>query len=113
MLMVKCAHAFTEDQLIEGMIEKANQENSRISGSLNQENIKKYVGEIYKKLDASLKTEGEEWKSSIPGKPIFAKFCSKANILQGRLKTLYIQCAKESDKDPFSEIYEIFESFSK
>jgi len=112
-VMVKGAHAFTEEQLIEGMIAKANQEHSRISDSLNQENIKKYVGETYKELDALLETEGDEWKSSIPGKPIFAKFCSKANIPQGRLKTLYIQCAKESDNDPFSEIYEIFESFSK
>ncbi len=112
-VMVKGAHAFTEEQLIESMIAKANQEHSRISKSLNQGNIQRHVEKTYSELDALLKTEGDEWKSYIPGKPVFAKFCAKANIPQGRLKTLYIQCAKESDSDPFLEIYEIFESFSK
>ena len=112
-VMVKGAHEFTEDRLINKMIAKANQEHHRISGSLHEDNIKTHVAEIYKELYALLKEDGDRWKSFIPGKSVFAQFCSKANIQQGRLKTLYIQRAKESESDPFSEIYEIFDSFSK
>jgi predicted ATPase len=111
-VMVKGAHTLTEEQLVERMLDKANQEHARISESLNQENITKYVEQTHKELDSLLKRDGDEWKNSIPGKPVFAKFCSKASIPQGRLKTLYIQRAKESGNNPFTEIYEIFESFS-
>ena len=48
----------------------------------------------------------------MPGKPIFANFCSRAEIPQGRMKTLYIKQAQESKVSPFSEIHEIFEAFS-
>ena len=54
----------------------------------------------------------DEWKKHVPGKPIFSQFCAKAKISEGRLKTLYIQNSDDADKNPFSEIYEIFEQFS-
>lgn len=112
-VMVKGTKGLPEDQIIQKMTNKAAQESTRISESLNEDNIEKHVKQIYGELDALLKKSGNEWKLSIPGKPIFAEFCGKANIHPGRLKTLYIQYAKDSQTNPFSEIYDIFESFSK
>lgn len=112
-IMVKAVQKLSDVELIQKMVSKAAQENSRIAESLDAENIMQKVKQVYEELDSLLKKPGGAWKSSIPGKPILSSFCSKANIVQGRLKTLYIQCAKESNNDPFAEIYEIFNSFSK
>ncbi len=111
-VMVKGANTLSKQQLIDSMLLNSEHEKSRILSSLSESNISSHVGEVYDELDTLLNEDSDRWKSFIPGKPVLAEFCGKANIPQGRLKTLYIRQAQESDADPFSEIYDIFKSFT-
>lgn len=112
-IMIKGAHNFTKDEFAEQVGQKVSEESLRISSALNSGELKNYGEDIYNHLEKLIAKEGDEWKSSIPGKAIFSKFCARANIPQGRLKTLYIKNSKESSIDPFNEIYEIFQTFSE
>ncbi len=111
-VMIKGAHEYDQETFVDHFVKKATLENDRISTSLDTEELKKYSNNVYEELETILNQQDDTWKSSIPGKPIFAKFCSQAKIPQGRMKTLYIRHAQESENNPFSEIHEIFEAFS-
>lgn len=111
-VMIKGANEYDQETFVNHLIEKATLESDRVSTSLDNEELKKYGNNVYEELETILKQQDDKWKSSIPGKPIFAKFCSQAKIQQGRMKTLYIKHAQESAINPFSEIHEIFEAFS-
>jgi hypothetical protein len=94
--------------------EKCTLEETRISSSIKQDEVESYAKEVYQELENQIQCPDHSWKSSIPGKPIFAKFCAKANIPQGRLKTLYISKATEmAESSPFHEIRQIFKDFSE
>jgi hypothetical protein len=111
-VMLKGAHEYNQTQFVDKLLEKTKLESLRISSLINVQEIGEYAKSVYQELETILHQPGDAWKASIPGKPIFAKFCSKANIPQGRMKTLYIRYAQESRSNPFLEVHEIFEAFS-
>jgi ABC-type cobalamin/Fe3+-siderophores transport system ATPase subunit len=113
-VMVKNAHTFNLEEFTTKLHEKCTLEETRISSSIKQDEVESYAKEVYQELENQIQCPDHSWKSSIPGKPIFAKFCAKANIPQGRLKTLYISKATEmAESSPFHEIRQIFKDFSE
>ena len=71
-----------------------------------------WVETYFNRLSQSLQEDSEEWKNLIPGKPLFATFASKAGLTPSRAKTLYLNVALESEREPFSEIIDIFNEFA-
>lgn len=114
-VMVKNAHLLSAEEFTASILEKCSHEESRISSLISQNEIEAYSKEVYENLVTHINEEGDLWKSSMPAKQIFAKFCAKAKISQGRLKTLYITKASEvePDQNPFNEIHNIFRAFSE
>jgi hypothetical protein len=91
---------------------KSAEESSRVSESVEDIRVSEYVQSLASKVEQSLETGTEDWKSIIPGKPILSKFAGAANISVDRLKRSYISKASSISPSPFQEIMDIFESFS-
>jgi predicted ATPase len=92
--------------------DKKNEESNRFSSVLNSSLIDSKLELYYRKYSEALKTD--DWKNDIPGKQMLSIFSSKAGIGEDRFKTLYIKKALENDLyNPFQEIIEIFNEFSK
>lgn len=111
-IMLKGAHKLSSENFVNEVGGKAAEEIDRIISALDVNNIRKMAGETYANLEQLVMQGGDDWKSAVPGKLIFSKFAARSKIPQGRLKTLYIKHAQDAPVDPFSEIYQIFQSFS-
>jgi hypothetical protein len=112
-LMPKGAHAMTRDQLVAAFVGGSETELTRICGSLVREDVAASVGDTYDELAALLDSPQPAWKEHFPGKPLLAKFASKASIPEGRLKNLYLLHSESVEKNPFAEIIEIFKGFDE
>lgn len=112
-VMLKGAHSLSLEDFVCQIENKATEEANRVSEALNTDTVKQLATETYSSLEQLINQGNDEWKSAVPGKVIFSKFAAKANIPQGRLKTLYIRHAKDAEVDPFSEIYQVFQEFSE
>ncbi len=111
-VMVKGDHDANQEEFINKVVTRVSEERDRVQGSLKESDIKEFSLNTYQSLLEAVAQPGDGWKALIPGKPVLAKFCAKASIPIGRLKTLYIQNSAEAAVNPFVEIYEIFELFS-
>lgn len=112
-IMAKGCHDKSKDELsllIDGQRKK---EEERITIAFSAENLKTLTSEIFDRLESSIKNDSEVWKTDLPGKPILKIFCNKANIQDGRFKTLYIHEAEKQNANPFQEIIDIFGNFSE
>ena len=112
-IMLKGCQGKSKEELLQSIQERSKSEIGRINTSLDSAAVAEQLSKIYDALEKSINDGTESWKSDIPGKAIFRTFCSKANIPPGRLKTLYIQQTEEMETNPFSELIETFEQFSK
>ena len=110
-IMPKDCHSKTLEELTTKMIERRNDEQTRITRGMEEEQLKSYIETTYSGLLASIEADNECWKNDVPGKQIFKIFCNEAKIQEGRLKTLYIKKAEEMNVNPFKEIIDIFNKF--
>ena len=90
---------------------KIRMEKSRVTAGLTPEDIDASVQERYESLKTML--GGNDWKNEIPGKPVLREFCNKTNLDFARVRTLYVRKAPEAERNPFSEIIEIFRHFAE
>ncbi len=111
--MPKGIHNQNQTDFIEAFKNTSHIELQRVSESLDSENIGARASEEYRRLVSLLDSDNCEWKSHFPGKPIFSKFCEAAQIPPGRMKTLYLAKSLESNNNPFAEVIQIFEDFSR
>ena len=112
-VMVKGATDASQHGFVSRVLARVGEERERVRTTLDDVEIQRFSEETYQALSYAVSQPGNAWKSSIPGKPILSQFCTRANIPLGRLKTLYIQSSSEVSSNPFAEIYEIFDFFSK
>jgi len=89
------------------------EEEARFQEAVAVEELDTLVEETFSRLTESVDKDDGTWLAEIPGRQVFSIFCSRARIAPGRLKTLYIGTALDSESSPFQEIVSIFEAFSK
>lgn len=106
-------HAKTLDDLQTLIRVQVTGEKARMDNTLDPSAVESWVEAYFNRLSLSLQEDSEEWKNLIPGKPLFATFASKAGLNPSRAKTLYLNAALESEREPFSEIIDIFNEFAK
>jgi len=111
-LMPKACHGKTEGEIVSLLIESAKVERGRVSQTLEKAQVAASAAKHFRELTAYLTADDPKWKDMIPGKPLLAKFASKANIDLPRLKTAYIHAAEKAEASPFTEVHAIFEGFA-
>lgn len=112
-LMPKASHDRTPDELKELFTEQAQKEEERVKAALGVGDLKNLIEKTHKSLARSIDGSGDNWKELIPGKQLVNIFASKVGMNVGRLKYLYIKSAENINPNPFQDIFDIFESFSK
>lgn len=110
-LMPKGSHDLGKTELLQKVRERSAKELGRLTAILEEAQIESVFSEAFDDVEAQVES-GDDWKVSVPAKPIFAQFCGEANIQPGRLKNLYISMALESKSDVFDDITSIFRGFS-
>lgn len=111
-VMIKGCQGKSIEELVAMISERSDQEKERVHAALDTSSMSTSVRNVFRKLEDEINSGKGNWKNDIPGKAIFSTFCARAKIPDGRLKTLYIQEAEHAEDNPFSEIIEIFFSFS-
>jgi predicted ATPase len=109
--MPKACHDKSLEQVQELIRSRAEVESARVQAALAPEQIDQVVAETYQRLDESL-SNGDAWKSEIPGKVLVAKFANRAHVSPGRAKSMYLNAVRSSGRDTFAEIAAIFERFA-
>lgn len=112
-VMIKGAADSSQDDFINRVLSRVREERERVHIALDDAEIRRFSEQTYQTLSEAVSQCGDAWKALIPGKPILSMFCARADIPLGRMKTLYIQNSSEVSNNPFAEIYEIFDTFSK
>lgn len=95
--------------LIALMSDMAKSEVGRFSKILNPEYIENLTSTTFDKLEKSL--ADDSWKNLIPGRPILRSFLNKAGLREAHIKTLYIKRAITHPKNPFGDVFEVFDYF--
>lgn len=95
------------------LVEKAERERARVQAALSPTDIEKVTRRVMDKIQNSLDHDSDEWKALIPGKQLLAKFACRAKLDPARIKISYIKKAEGFTPNPFQEIIEIFETFSR
>jgi ABC-type cobalamin/Fe3+-siderophores transport system ATPase subunit len=111
-LMPKDCHGKTEEEITGLLTQSAEEERDRVAKNLDAGAISAATEAYFKELSTALAEDNPQWKDVIPGKPLLARFASRAKIDTPRLKTAYIHCAEGRDPNPFQELHEIFSSFA-
>lgn len=111
-IMVKDCHGTNIDGLVENLMTRVGEEQSRIGSSVQPEEVEKYARSIAQKLQNSLDQDTDEWKLLIPGKQLLNIFANRAKLGSARLKTAYIKEAEKQSVSPFQEVIDIFSSFA-
>ncbi|MGD9116727.1 MAG: AAA family ATPase [Dehalococcoidia bacterium] len=111
-IMPKDCHGKSNEQLKNLICSKATTEETRISQTIDNDKIAKFIDNTMERIENSIEEDTDDWKKLIPGKSILSTFSSKANLQVGMLKRAYIAEAMKSDPNPFSEIFQIFARFS-
>lgn len=111
-LMPKGVHGLAKGDLLSKVRERVTEERARLDAILVSTQVEDFFANAYDVVSQDV-SEGQRWKISVPGKPIYAQFCSDAQIQPGRLKNLYISKALEDGSGVFGDITSIFQSFSQ
>ena len=111
-LMPKACHGKAEGEIVALLVETAKAERGRVSQTLEGTQVAASAEKHIRELTAYLSADDPKWKDLIPGKPLLAKFASKANIDLPRLKTAYVHAAEKAEPNPFAEIHSVFERFA-
>ena len=112
-LMPKASHNRSPDVLKNLFTEQAQKEEKRVKAALGVGDLEKLIEKTHKSLTQSIDGSGDKWKELIPGKPLVSIFASKIGMNVGRLKNAYIKSAENINPNPFQDILDIFEGFSK
>jgi hypothetical protein len=103
-------HDANRDSLKELFRTSVAAEESRIGVILAPDAVVASVEDTWSRLESSLGTD--EWRELIPGRPVLQRFAARAHLEYGRVKTGYLQAARDRDDEPFADILKIFEHFS-
>lgn len=109
----KGCHKMDMVTLVDAFSEKANTERQRVTTALHDDHVRQLVQHTYEELENLLKTPGDDWKITFPGKCVLLPFCGIAGVKDNHLKNLYVQKSREADTNPFQEIIDIFSSFAQ
>ena len=112
-LMVSNCHNASVDQLSALFVARARSERARFAGVVDETDLEAEVRRVHKELEESFQGPEASWRTAIPGKVVFYRFCSLANLDSGRVKQLYIRAAEAHSNEPFADIVHIFEDFGK
>ena len=96
-----------KDEIIKGVADSL----SELTDGLDEAALKKWLDVEEVRLQNAL--DNEEWKNELQGKIIFSKFCGevfKEDSL--KIRQAYVDIALEEKPEVFSDIIEIFKSFS-
>ena len=110
-MMPSGAHSLGRNDLIAAAKTTAANEVARISSVLESGAVEQRFASLYDGVQEQV-ASGEQWKITVPGKPILRKFCGDASISVGRLKNLYVTRAFECENSVFEDIIQIFQKFS-
>ena len=110
-MMPNSAHSLGKDALVAAAKATATNEVNRISSVLNLDTVEHKFASLHDSVQTQI-ASGDQWKMTVPGKPILRKFCADASIAVGRLKNLYITRALDADSRAFDDIIQIFQGFS-
>jgi len=96
------------------IVDKANTERSRIEHAISADDVLTRTFETIRDLESSLSDGTARWKALFPGRVILKTFCSNkhSKFDFGRFKLGYLKTSEKRHPSPFSEIIDIFESFS-
>jgi hypothetical protein len=111
-LMPKGCHDKSQEQVLQLILQRATEEASRIRTTLEPASVETLVRTTFTEFEKSLTDGTSRWKTILPGKQLFQRFASIANIDPGRLKLLYLKQAEAIDPYPFQEIVDLFASFT-
>jgi hypothetical protein len=111
-LMPSDCHSKTSTELASLIRSKAQAEFTRVENGIDLGNLESVTKQQFDHLKAILDQDTSEWQTAVPGKPVLAAFCKRANIPLGRAKTLYIKRVHDLKLPVFDEIVEIFQSFN-
>lgn len=99
------------DELAKLIEERVDAEKARVSNGLNNVVITQLVRDEHERLLQAINEDRPEWRRDLPGRIIFKKLASAANVKSGHLKQLYLKAAENSSPGPFAEIISIFADF--
>lgn len=110
-LMTKGVHKTSLDELIVLIGNKSVEERNRMESAIDVNSVTEYVKNVYEQYEKSLEADDDFWKDNIPGKQLLSRFCSKANMSEGRFKNLFLKTSEKLEHDVFNEIKMIFSGF--
>lgn len=111
-IMPKGVDRASDDQVVALLSAAASSESNRVGNSLDVDAVSRTATDYAALLRQSIAVDDDVWKREIPGKPLLAKFASRAGMHQARLRKLYLARAGRDRRGPFSEIYSIFDGFA-
>lgn len=112
-VMPKDCHGKTLAELQDLLVTKVQRERARVEQCLGKADLQSWMEEYFAELTTSLGKDSDKWKALIPGKPLLGIFANRVGLNISRVKTLYLNTALDSDRQPFAEIVAIFEHFAK
>ena len=89
----------------------AQDECARVGAAISDADIAAVHADIVANMTRTLDASGDEWKTVLPGKPIFNSFANQSRLQASRLKQAYIRAALKREPSPFYDIIEIFGGF--
>ena len=110
-IMPRRCDRLDSQELVQKFQETISSEVSRVNALLTSDEPKNKIEQYFQSFSGSLNSDN--WKNDIPGKQILSIFSSKIGMGEDRFKNLYIKKALESENNPFDEIINIFDEFSK
>jgi hypothetical protein len=111
--MPKGCNGLCVEELLMAFKSRCDEERVRLKLALDEPALLEAIKVEFARLQESLDTDDETWKEELPGRPILKSFATKARIDIGTLKRLYIKCAQSHDRNPFSDIRNIFRDFAQ
>jgi predicted ATPase len=111
-LMPKDCHGKTVAETQALFSTAAEGELERVKTVLESDSVSQEVEKTFEQLQKAIEVDSEEWKTLIPGKPVLATFASDAGLSPARAKSLYIDKAVTSGRQPFEEITTLFDAMS-
>jgi len=100
------------DELLGKLSETSKKEIERVNNSLDLDHLADLTKQEFEKLHQAIQTNDWSWRRDVIGRIVLSKFAQASKTPLGRLKLLYLKNATTAEINPFSEIIEIFSSFS-
>jgi len=114
-VMPSNAHSLDIRALGEAVVERLDEESSRLSSAMDPDLIAANVTARYEELARALDSSDSQWTVRIPGKPILASFIAETPLRDGgSARRLYMRaCLEDIQNSPFAPIVDILRSFAR